>query len=440
MSEPITASDIFESIRVKVRLGELRPGDTLPPVREMAKVLDVNRNTVAYAYKKLIAAGIAVTNGRNGTSIRVLKGVPEQEGSSPETSLLDVAGGNPEVSMLPQIGTLLDAIRPEPRIYGEPVINSGLQAIGWEWFIDDVPAGFGLNLTHGAVDAIERLVMGYLASSEKIAVEDPCFLSSINTVRSMGFVPTGVDIDQFGMRPDALRSALKDGAQVVIITPRAHNPTGCSLTETRADDIRSVLSDYPHVMIVVDDHFSLVSDAVYHNVIPEGWRNWAVIRSLSKFLGPDLRMAFVAANPESSLRIEQRLAAGTNWVSHILQDIAEKALTSEEVKKQLVQARFFYRDQRERFLAALRVQGIDTGRSYDGLNIWLPLQNPPKTMLEFLNKKGWTARVGSVFSLNNSENGLRLSVSGLDNSRMELLAEALAEALDHCGNKIIPID
>lgn len=438
MTAPATASEIFEKIRIRVRTGELRPGETLPPVREMAATLGVNRNTVAFAYKKLVAAGIAVANGRNGTSIRKTDGVPEQEGVPPQTMLTDASGGNPHPDMLPSVPLLLEGVTGTPRLYGEPVINGELEKFAREWFRRDAPAEFGLNLTHGAVDAIERLVMGYLAGGEKIAVEDPCFLSSINTVRSMGYVPAGVPVDQYGLVPDALETALEGGAQVLIVTPRAHNPTGCSLTAARAAEIQGVLSRYPHVLIIVDDHFSLVSTSPYHNVIPDGWRHWALIRSLSKSLGPDLRMAFVASDPETSLRLAQRLAAGTNWVSHILQDMAAKALTSAKVQHQLETAARFYQRRRKLFISQLRAHGLDTGREYDGLNIWLPLHQSPEMIVERLRIKGWIVRAGDVFSLGYQKHALRVSVSGPDENGLSLLAAEIAAAIHETGNGLVP--
>ncbi|EBB9959654.1 GntR family transcriptional regulator, partial [Salmonella enterica] len=54
-----TANEIFDSIRHHIIAGTLRAEDSLPPVRELASELKVNRNTVAAAYKRLITAGLA---------------------------------------------------------------------------------------------------------------------------------------------------------------------------------------------------------------------------------------------------------------------------------------------------------------------------------------------------------------------------------------------
>lgn len=51
-----TAAEIFESVRGLLQSGSLRAGQALPPVRDLAIELDVNRNTVAAAYKRLATA------------------------------------------------------------------------------------------------------------------------------------------------------------------------------------------------------------------------------------------------------------------------------------------------------------------------------------------------------------------------------------------------
>ena len=68
-----TAVPPFEQIRAQLALGvaagRLRPGARLPTIRTLADELDVSANTVARAYRELIAAGIAEAGGRRGTFI-----------------------------------------------------------------------------------------------------------------------------------------------------------------------------------------------------------------------------------------------------------------------------------------------------------------------------------------------------------------------------------
>jgi GntR family transcriptional regulator len=60
---------IVEQVRQQVSNGELRPGDQLPTVRQMATDLRVNFNTVARAYRMLDEAGLISTQQGRGTYI-----------------------------------------------------------------------------------------------------------------------------------------------------------------------------------------------------------------------------------------------------------------------------------------------------------------------------------------------------------------------------------
>jgi len=67
-SEPIYVQ-IMEQIRQMVASGELRQGDQLPTVRQLATELRVNFNTVARAYRLLDEAGLISTQQGRGTYI-----------------------------------------------------------------------------------------------------------------------------------------------------------------------------------------------------------------------------------------------------------------------------------------------------------------------------------------------------------------------------------
>ena len=64
-----TAAEIADSVRGLRERGMLRPGDALPPVRELAATLGVNRNTAVAAYRQLAQAGLVIARGRAGTVV-----------------------------------------------------------------------------------------------------------------------------------------------------------------------------------------------------------------------------------------------------------------------------------------------------------------------------------------------------------------------------------
>ncbi|MBE0409169.1 MAG: GntR family transcriptional regulator [Anaerolineales bacterium] len=60
---------IVEHIKYLIASGELKPGDQLPPVRELAADLQISFNTTARAYRILDEAGILSTQHGRGTYI-----------------------------------------------------------------------------------------------------------------------------------------------------------------------------------------------------------------------------------------------------------------------------------------------------------------------------------------------------------------------------------
>ncbi|HEX6158562.1 MAG TPA: GntR family transcriptional regulator [Thermoanaerobaculia bacterium] len=60
---------IEEGLRRMISLGTLRPGDPAPSVRDLAKSLRVNPNTVARAYQRLTEHGVLAVRRGEGTFV-----------------------------------------------------------------------------------------------------------------------------------------------------------------------------------------------------------------------------------------------------------------------------------------------------------------------------------------------------------------------------------
>lgn len=75
---PLPAShQIITAVKFQVLSGALRSGDRLPPIRELAKYLKVNPNTVAKAYASLESEGFLESRVGSGTWVRRPRGVTD---------------------------------------------------------------------------------------------------------------------------------------------------------------------------------------------------------------------------------------------------------------------------------------------------------------------------------------------------------------------------
>lgn len=90
------------------------------------------------------------------------------------------------------------------------------------------------------------------------------------------------------------------------------------------------------------------------------------------------------------------MASGTHWVSHILQDMTEKAPSSAVAARKVSTAAALYRDRRNVLLAALRARGVEAAREYDGLNVWLPLCREPVAFRQLDGSARLAVRAGTI--------------------------------------------
>lgn len=433
-----SASEIAESVRALIEQGILEPGAALPSVRSLADALGVNRNTVVAAYRQLTQAGVIVTLGRGGTRVADLSPVA-QEGFAAGTVLRDVGTGNPDPELIPDLTDALTRAAGRPVLYGEPVIDAGLERWATDWMSASLAPGIPMRLTvtSGAADAVERLLAQALTRDALVALEDPCFLTSIHTARLGGYQPVPVPVDEEGMTVDGLRAALDQGVRAVVHTPRAQNPTGASLSAERAAALREVLRDHPYVLVIEDDHFSLLSRRPLHSLIAPEHRRWALVRSVSKFLGPDMCLAVTASDPETAERLAMRLTPGTTWVSHLLQRLTHSLVTDAAAMAVVERAGEHYAARNSAFVELLAARGLPA-EAGDGLNLWIPLPVPARAVSEQLMRRGWLARPGDEFALtaDGPSRRLRLTVHDLDATDAERLADDLAAAVRATGGRI----
>jgi DNA-binding transcriptional MocR family regulator len=422
-----TATDIAASLERGLYAGAQAPGDALPTVRELAADLGVSPATVSSAYKLLRTRGLVVGLGRRGTRVspRILVPFSVAHPAVP-VGTIDLATGNPDPALLAPLGPAMLLIKHELRLYGGQSDHPGLTAFASAEFEADGVSGRAVAVLSGAMDAIERVLREHLRPGDRVALEDPSFPSIADLTTTSGYTPVPFAMDDDGPLPDALAAALGHGCGALIVTPRAQNPTGAAISAERADALRRVLRDFPGIVLIENDCAGPVAGAAMHTLTTATHQRWAVVRSTSKFLGPDLRVAVMAGDAVTVARVRGRQALGSRWVSYILQQLALTLWSDPSSGRRLARAGEIYAHRRNAVLAALRSRNIEAvGRS--GLNVWVPVRNEA-SVVRSMADRGWAVAAGERFRLQAAP-GIRVTVSAQQPRDADRLAGDLADSL-----------
>ena len=420
-----TAGDIALSIETAVRAGGLQGGDRLPTVRSLAAQLGVSPVTVAAAYRRLNERGVVSTSGRRGTHVCPGGPIPTRHGTPAlPPGVRDLATGNPDPHLLPDLGAATARLTLPRHLYGDEANRADLLVLAAADLHRDGIAADAVAVVGGAMDGIERTLQAHLRAGDRVAVEDPGYPPLRDLLGALGLAAEPVAIDDSGILPDELERVLARGAAACVVNPRAQNPTGAALDTRRAADLCSVLAAHPGVLLVEDDHAGAVSGAPSLSLSPGHDGPWAVLRSVAKMLGPDIRVAIMAGDPGTVARVDGRQRLGTAWVSHILQELVVVLWRDPATAALLAQATATYSERRQALIDALAAHGLRAhGRS--GLNVWVPVAEEA-AMVQFLLGRGWGVRGGERHRLRSAP-AIRVTISDLLPDESERLAADIAE-------------
>jgi GntR family transcriptional regulator / MocR family aminotransferase len=375
---------IYRQLRDAVLDGRLRPGERVPPTRELAARLDVSRNTVAAAYDRLTAEGLLV--GRVGAGTYVcseplapagtarsapgggeIRPRPRWDGLEPRvttargTVAYDFDVGVPDVRLFPfpawrrlVVHELTPAAQP-PAGYGGPDGLPGLRAAIARYIglSRSVRAGADdVVVTRGAQQALDLVGRVLLDPGDVVAVEEPGYPPARNLFRSLGARVVGVPVDGEGLVVDALPAA----ARLVYTTPSHQFPLGTPMSLAR----RAALLGWAEragAAVIEDDYDSeyRFSDRPLEPLqsLDRGGRV-VYVGSFSKTMLPMLRLGFLVA-PASllpALRVARQLS---DWHGDLpAQAALARFLDEGLLSRHLRRASREYAGRHARILAALR--------------------------------------------------------------------------------------
>ncbi len=427
MDEP-TAKGLTQAVTRAIRDGLLEPGERLPPIREVARELMMSPTTVSAAWGTLARAGTLVTAGRRGTVVADVSAPREgryrralDRDAAFET---DLSTGVPDAALLPSLQQALRQLTSAgtPASYlDDPVLPELGERLAETW-PHPAPA---LTIVDGAMDALELFIRSQLSFGDRVLVENPTFPPLLDLLEAAGLEVDGVEVDTAGIVPAELETALRTPAQAIFVQPRAHNPTGVSLTTERMQQLEPVLAA-SDAWIVEDDSAASISGSPDLSLGQRFPERTVHVRSYSKSHGPDLRLAALSGPVDLVAGIEHVRQLGQGWSSRLLQRVLAYLLGDPGAAEEVAIAREEYARRRHVVASVLAEAGIPTIGS-DGLNLWMPVRDEMAAVMR-LAARGIAVAPGRPFVVGEPGAPHVRVTTGLVTSRLDEVAALLAEA------------
>ncbi len=307
-----------------IRNSRLKPGEKLPPQRELAYGLNINLGTVTKAY--VLAAERGLVRGEIGRGTFVRKDPPSSKTPWPKETILpgriDLRSDFPcsladdpifretftELGKSPELGRLLQYQPGSARPDHLETARFWLSRAGVNTITENVV------ITNGALHG-GFLSLMVLTKPGDLLLTDTLTSPAVRSIAAMLHLRLKpVAMDEDGMIPGDLEETLKQNrCRALYMIPNFHNPTTSVMPLERRVAIAEIAEKY-HLYILEDDVFGSLMENQISPVSSMVPNLSFYITSFSKGIAPGLRVGYVVP-PE---RFHQRVLTGlrvTSWMA-----------------------------------------------------------------------------------------------------------------------------
>ena len=304
-----------------------------------------------------------------------------------------------------------------------------------------------LIVTTGSQQALDLLGKTLINPGDKVIVEGPTFLATIQCFRLYGAEVISAPIDDQGVQPEALERLIAEHKpKLVYLIPTFGNPSGATLSLERRKQVLAMAVKH-QVPLVEDDPYG---DLYFGEAPPPsllalsasvpGSREWLVhCGSLSKVLSPGLRIGWMIAQPELLARATMCKQFSDAHTSTFAQATAAQYLQAGRMPATLAHVRSVYAERARAMGEALRTElgdAVSFTQPGGGLFFWARLTGAGgklqdgNQLAQRAIEKGVAFVPGTPFFAQHPDHAtLRLSFATADVAKIREGVARLAQAL-----------
>ena len=251
--------------------------------------------------------------------------------------------------------------------------------------------------TTGSQQALDLIGKTMIDSGDKVIVEAPTFLATIQCFRLYGANVIGAPIDADGVKVDELeRLIIEHKPKLVYLVPTFGNPSGAMLTLARRKRVLELAATHK-VLVVEDDPYGELyfgsppppSMLALSDQVP-GSREWlAYCGSFSKVLSPGLRVGWMIAQPTLLANAVMCKQFSDAHTSNLTQAIAGQYLALNRMDSALDIVRKTYAERAQTMADCLRKDlggAISFNQPQGGMFFWTRLTAPQADAAAFAKR------------------------------------------------------
>jgi DNA-binding transcriptional MocR family regulator len=242
----------------------------------------------------------------------------------------------------------------------------------------------GLIVTTGSQQALDLIGKTMISPGDKVIVEAPTFLATIQCFRLYGAQIIGAPIDADGVDVDQLEKLIDEHKpKLVYLIPTFGNPSGATLSLARRKRILEIAARTKTLVVEDDPYGELYFDTApppsllaLSDGVP-GSRDWlAHCGSFSKILSPGLRVGWLIAPPALLANATMCKQFSDAHTSNLTQAICAHYLTLNRLDGTLAVVRKTYAERARVMAESLRRElgsAIEFNQPQGGMFFWARL-------------------------------------------------------------------
>ncbi|WP_040440905.1 aminotransferase-like domain-containing protein [Roseibium aggregatum] len=411
---------LAEAIERAIETGELKPGDRLPPHRDIAWRLGLDTSTVTKAYREASRRHLIHGEVGRGTYVLGRSRAAEMFASrADDPAILDLSVNAPVAAPGDAFAAAIEqAIRTSGtdwQGYAPHKLVHRLRLAGVRWLEtrgilarpeEVVPVAGG----QAALAAILNVL-----DIKRLGIEEQTYSGIVALARGRAMKAFDLRMDTDGVVPKALSDASVDAA---ILTPTLHNPTGRIWPEVRRQDLLAAAAG-SGTLIIEDDAYGPLAD-IQPMASLHSDASILFVSTLSKTVAPGLRTCFIWGRGQMIETLSSAVYA-TSWsMAPLMMEVAIQWIESGGMPEQIASQRLEI-EARHR-LAATYFPGLRG--TPPSPHVFIPTRVPARTF----EMAGVRVASSSSFSRRpEAHPGIRISLSAA------LSRVALDVALSRCA-------